>query len=84
MSQLEKLKRKLREKPTRNDMTYEEIERLARHYGCIVKTGGKHPIIVVDKESGRIIPVPAHGKCVKEAYITQLKDLFDEIEARTK
>lgn len=33
------------------------------------------------KSTGRIIPIPGHGKYVKEAYITQLKELFDEIGA---
>ena len=31
---------------------------------------------VIHKPSNTIIPIPCHGKCVKEAYIKQLKDLF--------
>lgn len=81
LSQIEKLIAKFREKPTRNDITYDEVRRIARYYGCDIKFGGKHPIIVVSKSTGRIIPIPGHGKYVKEAYITQLKELFDEIGA---
>ena len=84
VSQIEKLLKKFREKPVCNDMTYDEIKRIASYYGCIVTAGGKHPIIICDKESGMIITVPGHGKCVKEAYISQLRELFDEIEARAK
>lgn len=84
LSQIEKLLKKFREKPTRNDMTYEEVKKLAAYYGCIIRSGGKHPIIVCDKESGKIIPIPGHGKYVKEAYIAQLRELFYEIEERTK
>ena len=82
MSQIEKLKRKFYSKPVRNDMTYDEIIRLAEDYGCEVLSGGRHPIRIVDRKSGRLIPIPRHGKCVQEAYIMQLRELFDIIEAR--
>lgn len=83
LSQIEKLIAKFQEKPTRNDITYDEVKRIARYYGCEIKSGGKHPIIVVSKNPVKIIPIPGHGKFVKEAYITQLKELFAEIEAAT-
>ena len=84
MSQIDKLIAKFREKPTRNDITYDEVRRIAKYYGCDVKSGGKHPIIVVSKKQGKIIPIPGHGKFVKEAYITELKKLFEEIEAASQ
>ena len=49
LSQIEKLIAKFREKPTRNDITYDEVRRIARYYGCDIKSGGKHPIIVVSR-----------------------------------
>lgn len=80
MSQIQKLKDKFFSKPIRNDMTHDEVGRLAAHYGCEVKPGGKHQMCVIHKPSNTIIPIPCHGKCVKEAYIKQLKDLFLLIE----
>ena len=35
---------------------------------------------VVHRASGTVIPIPRHGKAVKEAYIKQLKTLFDSIK----
>ena len=80
MTKIDKLKEKLYSKPIRNDMTYQEIVTLARYYGCRVESGGKQPISVSYPSLGRVIPIPRHGSCVKEAYIKQLKILFDEIE----
>ena len=65
--------------PVRNDMTFDEIEVLARAYGCIVRSGGKHGLQIAHKASGTVIPIPRHGKTVGEAYIWQLRDLFDLI-----
>ena len=81
MSTIEKLKKKFYEKPARNDMTIDELIRLAKAYGCMVLTGGNHQIRIVHKPTGRVIPIPNHGKTVKEAYIMELRELFDEIEA---
>lgn len=82
MSTIEKLKKKFYEKPVRNDMTMDEVIRLSRAYGCEVLTGGNHQIRILHRELGRIIPIPQHSKTVKEAYIIELRALFDEIEAR--
>lgn len=60
------------------------MERLANAFGCRVVSGGKHSKKVVDVPSGTVIPIPMHGKYVQEAYIKELKDLFAEIEARSK
>ena len=79
MSTLEKLKNKLYEKPVRNDLTIDEVVRLAKAYGCTIVTGGNHQIRIVHRGTGRVIPLPSHGKTVKEAYIMELKELFDEI-----
>lgn len=82
MSKLEKLKEKFYSKPIRNDMTFDEIERIATSYGCIVnKKGGRHPFHVAYPQLGIVVPIPTHGNLVGEAYIKQLRELFEEIES---
>ena len=81
MSQIEKLRKKFFEKPVRNDMTMDEVIRLARAYGCEILTGGNHQVRIVHRPTGRIIPIPQHGKHVKEAYIMELRSMFEEIDA---
>lgn len=82
LSQIEKLKKKFYEKPVRNDMTMAEIIKLAKSYGCEIITGGNHQIHIVYKEFGYVIPIPQHSKHVKEAYIIELRMLFDMIEEK--
>ena len=80
MSKEEKLIEKFYKKPIPNDITYEEVARIAGYFGCTVLIGrGKHSMKVVHKESGTVIPIPKHGNHVKEAYIKQLKDLFNQL-----
>lgn len=82
MSRVEKLKERFYKKPIPNDITFDELEVLANHYGCEFKTdGGRHSCRVYHAETGTIIPIPRHGKEVKEAYIKQVKNLFDRIDA---
>ena len=69
------------EKPCRNDMTFSEIEKLARSYGCEICGGGKHSYHVVHKPTGTVIPIPVHGDTVGEAYIGELQKLFRQIES---
>ena len=80
MSKLEKLKKKFFSKPIRNDMTFDEINKLAKSYGCIVGGGGRHPFHVAHPATGTVIPIPTHGNTVDEAYIKQLRILFEKIE----
>ena len=40
MPQIEKLKKKFFEKPVRNDITFDEVEKLSTFYGCVVKKSG--------------------------------------------
>lgn len=42
MSQIDKLVKKFYEKPVRNDITYDELEKIAAHYGCSIKAGGEN------------------------------------------
>ena len=84
MSTLEKLKEKFKQKPIPSNISFDEVERLAKYYGCGVVSGGKHSKKVVDIPSGTVIPIPMHGKYVQEAYIKELKDLFAEIENRNR
>ncbi|MCR4787631.1 MAG: hypothetical protein K5888_03500 [Lachnospiraceae bacterium] len=79
MSKIEKLIKKFFEKPVRNDMTMDEIIKLSRYYGCEIVTGGNHQIKIVHRATGTIIPMPQHGKNVKEAYVVELRQLFDVI-----
>ena len=79
MSQIEKLNKKFFDKPVRNDLSIDEVIRLAQYYGCKAVTNGNHQVRIVHKESGRVIPIPCHGKIVKEAYIMELRELFEEI-----
>lgn len=81
MSRIDKAVEKFYKKPVPNDITYDEMKRVAEYFGCIVDTkGGKHPYRVVYPGNGTVIPIPVHGKTVKEAYISQLKKLFDYIK----
>ncbi len=84
MSSIQKRIAKFYEKPMPNDISYMDIIAIAKHFGCIVSGGGKHPLHIISKELGRVIPIPCHGKTVKEAYIKELKELFDEIEEMKK
>ncbi len=82
MSTLEKLKKKFNEKPVPNDITIEDVIRLAKAYGCKIVTGGNHQIRIVYKPLGTVIRLSCHGKNVKEAYIVEPKELFSEIESK--
>lgn len=78
MSSKEKLLKRFYKKPVPNDITFEEICTLASHFGCNILQGANHTK-VAHQPTGTIIPIPRHGKCVEEAYIKQLKILFDRI-----
>ena len=80
MSTIEKRIKKFYSKPIPNDITFEDIEALATYYGCQIRTGGNHSKKVVHVPSGTVIPIPIHGKTIKEAYIKELKKLFDSIK----
>lgn len=81
MSQIDKLLKKFNRVPIPNDITLQDIEKLAKYYGCEIKQGGgKHPHGVIHRASGKIIPIPVHGKHIQEVYVKQLKELFNSIE----
>ncbi len=85
MSTIEKRIQKFYQKPIPNNITFADVQALASHYGCEVQTGyGKHGVKIVYKPLGTIIPIPIHGKYIKEAYVKQLKDLFDSIQEETR
>lgn len=84
MSTIQKRLEKFYRKPIPNDITFEEVETIAKHFGCEVITGGNHSKKIVHRPTATVIPIPIHGKCVKEAYIKELKDLFDKIERGDK
>lgn len=83
MGTIDKRLRKFYKKPIPNDITFDEVKAISEHFGCIVIGGGNH-MKVVHRASGTVIPIPRHGKTVKEAYIKQLKNLFDSIQEDTK
>lgn len=80
MSTLTKSLDRFNKRPIPNDITFAEVEQLARYFGCQIIQGGKHTK-VAHKESGTIIPIPRHGKYVGEAYVKQLKQLFEVIQS---
>lgn len=80
MGQFEKLYEKFQRKPIPNDITFDELKVIAEHYGCIVVSGGKHSKKIVYEPLGTVIPIPMHGKTVKEAYIKEVKNLIDQIK----
>lgn len=79
MSKIDKLKNKFYRIPIPNDIRIDELKVLAEHYGCIVVSGGKHQIKIVNKELGAVIPIPCHGDTVAEVFIKEVKSLFEEI-----
>lgn len=80
MSTIEKRLEKFYQKPIPNDITFADVEALASYFGCEIKAGGKHSKKVVHRPSGTVIPIPMHGKCIGEAYVGELKELFDVIK----
>lgn len=82
MSKKEKLRQKIMRKPVPNDITMDELKIFVESYGCVFSNGRNHQKRVVYVPWNRIIPIPDHGKCVKEAYIKQVKDLILEIEEK--
>lgn len=79
MSTIDKKLKKFYRKPIPNDISFDEVISLSEYFGCIVVEGSNHTKIV-HPPSGTVIPVPRHGKTVKEAYVKQLKTLFDSIK----
>lgn len=79
MSTIEKRLKKFYRKPIPNDITFDEVQALAEYFGSTIVGGGNH-MKIVHSSSGTVIPIPRHGKTVKEAYIKQLKVLFDKIK----
>jgi len=84
MSTIEKRINKFYQKPIPNDITFDDIKVLAAHFGCEIETGGRHSQKVVHRPSGTIIPIPIHDKNIKEAYVKELKDLFDQIRGNNQ
>lgn len=81
MPTVKKLIRLIKEKPTRNDITKDDLIRVAEYYGFTVKTGGNHQIAICSDYHKRPIPIPDHGKFVKEAYVRLVAELIEEIES---
>lgn len=83
MTAIDKRITKFYRKPIPNDITFADVEALAHHFGCEIKTGGNHSQKVIHRASGTVIPIPIHGNCIGEAYVKELKDLFDSIKEET-
>lgn len=80
MSTIEKRLKKFYRKPIPNDITFDDVKALCTYFGCEIYTGGNHSQKVVHVPSGTVIPIPMHGKTIKEAYVKELKELFDSIK----
>ena len=80
MSSIEKLKKKFYSSPVPNDITINEVMRLAKYYDCVIHTGGNHQIRIANPKSGMVVPLPQHDKSVLQPYIRELRELFDDEE----
>lgn len=78
MSSIETLKKKFYSKPTRKDITMDEVRRLAAYYDCKIHTGGNHQISIFNPRTGYSVPLPQHGKEVNRQYIRELQELFGD------
>ena len=78
MSTIKKKLEKFYKSPIPNDITFQDVKVIAEYFKCIVVAGGNH-MKVIHIDSGTVITIPRHGKNVKEAYIKQLKILFNSI-----
>ncbi len=83
MTAIDKRIAKFYRKPIPNDITFADVEALAHHFGREIKTGGNHSQKVIHRASGTVIPIPIHENCIGEAYVKELKDLFDSIKEET-
>lgn len=80
MASIDKLLTKFNRKPVPNDITYSELIRIAKHYRLSVKEpNGKHPLKIA-YPGIMVVPIPKHGKCVKEVYIEQIKNLIEQVK----
>jgi hypothetical protein len=77
MTQIAKLLEKIR-RNTRN-VSLEEFESVATHFGEI-EQGGKHPRIVIGKQT---LPYKPENP-IKSCYVSDLLDIIDEEVGRTK
>ena len=84
MSNIEKLKKKFYSIPTRNDISMDEIRKLSKYYGCLERTGGNHQSTIINPKTGRIVPLPQHGKVIKREYVRQLQELFGDEGSQEK
>ena len=80
MSTIEKRIKKFYRKPVPNNITLDDAIAVAKYFGCIVKTVVNHGLKIVYISTGTVIPIPVHGKYIGEAYVEQLKKLFDSIK----
>lgn len=80
MSRIDKLREKFYRKPIPNDIRIDEAVTLAKSYGCIVQSGGRHQLKIIHVKSGTVIPIPYHGDTIAPAYVKELKLLFDSID----
>ncbi len=80
MARIDKLKEKFFRVPVPNDFRIDELKVLAEYFGCETTSGGRHPLKIIHKATGTVIPIPGHGDTVAEVYIKQVKALFNEIE----
>ena len=91
MTKAQRLENRIRQKPTRNDIRFEELAKFLKHYGFEMRapSRGSHRVFYhpLYSDSGILsIPVPHGTACgVKQAYIRlaiaavdELKELMEE------
>lgn len=81
MTIIQKRLQKFYRKPVPNDITFDDVKAISEYYGCIVVSGGNHSKKIIHPQTGTVIPIPMHGKTIKEAYIKELKKLFEQISS---
>jgi len=88
MSKLHKILERIKKKPPRNDIEFDELEKVYEYYGFIKREGkGSHVVFThsIYKELNTVVPRP-HGnnKEVKRVYIKILQEFIEYIENKEK
>lgn len=84
ISVIEKLRKKINEKPIRKDIAFEDAQRLLEHLGCTVEndSGGSHFAVKYPGIAGAII-IPHHAhQALKPYNVRDVQNLINEIESQ--
>lgn len=86
ITKIEKLEARIRQKPTPNDIRFDELETFLNSYGfeSKPKSGGSHRAFCHPQYEGIITVAVPHGTSdgVKRAYIRNALSAVDEVSAQ--